>query len=65
MSELVFSPTEDFFSDEFRSQYIKGLTYNVRDDKLFQAVDGWISEGKVVVVGAVNAAQVSGTGEVI
>ena len=47
-----FRALEDFWSDVFRSQYSKGLVYNVREGntKLALAVADWVPQGKVEVL---------------
>jgi hypothetical protein len=67
---MQFTPTEDFFSEEMRSQYMKGLTYTVRpgDDALEKCVQKWMKDGKVsegaAPVNATGPAKVSGKGKV-
>jgi hypothetical protein len=55
---MTFTPTDDFWSDEFHSYYVKGLTYTVNNEKLAKAVEGWLADGKVVP--AVAGARVKG-----
>ncbi len=45
----TFTPTEDFFSKELNSSYVKGMSYNLRagNVKLLKLVDEWRSEGLV------------------
>ena len=47
-----FTPLHDFYSDEFRSNYVSGLAYTVRlgNVKLDVAVRNWIREQKVKIV---------------
>jgi len=52
-----FTPTEDFYSEEFQSQYCKGLTYYVTEARdaegnvvvspLAQKVEEWRAAGRV------------------
>ena len=46
---MQFTPLKDFFSDEFQSHYLVGLSYTVRpgDDTLAALVPQWIDQGKV------------------
>lgn len=46
---MQFTVLEDFFSKELKSQYCKGLSYNVRpaDAVLAELVPQWVEEGKV------------------
>jgi hypothetical protein len=62
---MQFTPNEDFFSEETKSQYCKGLSYTAQDG-LLEHVQRWLEEGKVRL-GAPdipNEAQVNGAGEV-
>ena len=71
-----FTPTQDFFSEDTRSQYVRGLNYTVRDgnEKLHALVAQWMTDGKVRLgtaapsdtAGATVAShgQVTGTGTV-
>ena len=47
-----FRCMEDFFSTETKSQYVKGLTYSVRDgnEKLHKLVQDWSGQHKVEVL---------------
>lgn len=49
--KYTFKVLEDFFSEEFRSQYVKDQKYNVRSDNiaLHEAVQVWQGQGKVEV----------------
>lgn len=67
----VFMAVEDFFSPEFQSGYVKGLTYTLREGnkKLGDCLTKWLEEGKVVLVdtakpAVAGEAKVSGQGEV-
>ena len=44
-----FTVIDDFHSEEFRCDYVAGLSYEARDEdeKLLGLLDQWISEGKV------------------
>lgn len=57
--DIKFTPQEDFFSEEFRSAYLKGLSYQARpgDLKLRALLPGWIAEGKVRLGSPNDAAQ--------
>jgi len=48
-----FTAMQDFWSDETKSQYMKGLSYTVHDgnDKLAALVQRWTKEGKVELGG--------------
>lgn len=47
-----FRPRKTFTSTETGSEYIAGMTYNVREgnDKLNRLVEGWLKDNKVEVV---------------
>lgn len=68
-----FSPTQDFFSQEFQSQYIKGLMYTVRPaDALLEKLvmepeTGWLATGKVELVDASlkTLSRMEGKGKVV
>jgi len=59
---MRFTALQDFFSEETRSQYTKGLSYTVRpaDKTLAELVPLWIEQGKVAPGGP--GAEVSGEG---
>ena len=66
-----FVANEDFYSPEFKSHYVKGLSYTIRtgNQKLFDIVhDKWIGEGKVSLfvsgIPQPGVARVSGVGVV-
>lgn len=67
-----FTPTEDFYSEQFKSQYLVGLNYTVRDQDspLHTAVQEWLEQGSVVlgvaesVVDGKTTSSVKGKGEV-
>lgn len=66
---MIFSPTHDFFSDEFQSAYLTGLRYTATDDtpRLRAAVDRWLADGAVVVIpgdAPVPTVQLQGSGMV-
>lgn len=62
---MIFTPLHDFWSDEFQSQYSKGLTYTARTPLLHYAVEQWVKEGKVAIIKEkLPAASVRGRGEV-
>lgn len=46
---VFFTPVEDFFSEEFQSQYVKGLSYQAKpeDGKLLALLPEWVEAGKV------------------
>lgn len=46
---MQFTPLEDFFSPELKSQYCVGLSYRARpqDTKLLALLPTWIKQGKV------------------
>jgi len=45
----TFTPTKNFHSEEFASDYIKGMSYNIREgnDKLAALVEQWRKDGLV------------------
>lgn len=49
---VFFSPTKDFFSDQFRSQYTAGLVYqaSAANAALLAAVHDWEQQGLVTLV---------------
>lgn len=55
-----FTAIENFSSPETKSEYVKDMSYTVRDgnDKLAKLVETWVAEKKVVLGGP--AAKVSG-----
>jgi hypothetical protein len=59
---IVFTAQEDFFADETQSQYVKGLSYTIRDgdEKLAKAHTKWLRDGRIVLGGP--AARISGKG---
>ena len=66
---MQFTPLKDFFSEEFQSHYLVGLSYTVRpgDDKLAALVPQWIKEGKVRLGASgapLEAAKVVGSGKI-
>lgn len=72
---IKFTPVVDFYSEEFSSQYVKGLYYTLRRDaalneKLASCMETWLDEGSIVLVDpsqgtdATGKSAVSGTGVV-
>jgi hypothetical protein len=65
---MQFTPLEDFFSDELRSQYCVGLSYTVREkDLVLQSLlPEWLEKGLVILGPPENAVaqQVAGQGKV-
>ena len=58
---MKFTPTEDFWCEELKSQYVKGLSYTVHypTSRLAKYAKQWLAEGKIKeVVGP--AATISG-----
>jgi hypothetical protein len=49
---MFFTPTKDFYSEGFRSQYCKDMVYRVRrgNDPLEAAVEEWRKSGLVKVI---------------
>ena len=48
---MVFTILEDFFSEEMRSQYVKGLTYNSAEKEggpgcPIELVETWVAAGR-------------------
>ena len=70
MERIIFEAVEDFFSEEFDSQYAKGLRYTIHpgNTKLATAVAKWIEQKRVRIVdaqpGAAQPAEMTGTGKV-
>lgn len=70
---IKFTPTKDFVSKEFKSVYVRGLSYTVREGntKLLAAVSRWLEEGLVKVKTDAGApmearrASMEGRGEVM
>jgi hypothetical protein len=59
---IPFTPTADFFSEETKSHYCKGLGYTARPGEIVaEHVERWVSEGKVTFGAAV--AELAGAGE--
>ena len=58
---MKFTPTENFWCEELKSQYVKGLTYTVHypTSRLAGYAKNWLAEGKVTEVVS-PAAAVSG-----
>ena len=58
-----FTVIDGFFSEEMRSEYVAGMSYEAEDGSgLSELVDEWIAQGKVREGGP--ASEVSGGGEV-
>lgn len=47
---MTFVALTDFYSDELKSQYCKGLTYTIRPDNNALAVQAkrWANDGKIL-----------------
>lgn len=47
----TFVPTEDFYSEQFRSHYVTGMRYSVREGNtaLATAVQAWADVGRVTL----------------
>jgi len=57
-SILYFSPTKDFWNEQFRSQYIQGLQYHAHPKSaLYPVALQWIQEGKAKAVRAASSIQ--------
>lgn len=67
---MQFTALQDFWCEELKSQYTKGMTYTVRagNDRLAQFVTKWLAAGKVTLgaaaVAATTDAEVRGSGTV-
>lgn len=46
---IQFTPVEDFFSDETKSQYCAGMSYKASNEAMLDLVLGWSSQGKVEI----------------
>lgn len=46
---VQFTPVEDFFSDETKSQYCAGMSYKASNDAMLDLALQWSSEGKVKI----------------
>lgn len=46
---MDFTATKDFYSEELKSQYTKGLSYTARPEnkKLLDLLPKWAKEGKI------------------
>lgn len=73
---MTFVPNQDFLSSEFKSAYVKGMTYTIREGntKLLAAVIQWVELGMVGMVEASTTdsggteafkSKMSGQGEVV
>lgn len=60
---MDFTATKDFYSEELKSQYAKGMSYTARSDnvKLLEVLPKWEREGKIVY-GRPAPAKVAGRG---
>lgn len=49
---MIFTPTQDFFSEVLASHYIAGLHYTVQsgNDRLVTAARQWLAEGKIILM---------------
>lgn len=45
---MHFTPKSDFWSPEFKSQYIAGLIYTIRNERLRDIAETWKAEGRIV-----------------
>ncbi len=59
---MLFTPIQDFWSDETGSQYMTGLRYTVRYQEMAEIVERWVVEGKVQLVDDIRSS-VSGKGK--
>ncbi len=66
MANQQFVALKTFFSSEFKSEYVEGLTYTIRpgNDKLAELATKWAEEGKIAFGGIVTEGKVGGTGDV-
>jgi hypothetical protein len=53
----IFTVIDGFQSEELKSEYVAGLSYEARDEDtvLLGLIDGWIAEGKVREGGPVSS----------
>jgi hypothetical protein len=66
---IVFTPTQDFFSEAFDSHYCTGLRYTAHPDnpRLRAAVTEWVQQGKVTLLpagGGTQPASMGGIGSI-
>lgn len=63
---MQFTPLKDFYSEDFKSQYLVGFSYNATDEKLLEHVNEWVARGFVRLGSpdTLTEAKVSGAGEV-
>ena len=61
---IVFTPTEDFFSEAFDSQYCADLRYTAQPEnrRLRAAVAEWVEQGKVRMLPASSGTQPASMG---
>lgn len=59
---MWFEPVQDFWCEEFGSQYVAGLHYTVRSKEMAKTVEQWVADGKVRLVEA-RRSGLSGKGE--
>jgi hypothetical protein len=59
----VYKALKTFHGEEFRSEYVKGMTYKARQPETEEVFERWVKEGKFAFVGEVGAnADVNGKG---
>lgn len=67
---VEFEPLDFFYAPEYRSHYMKGMRYTIKDDNaaLAEIVARWVAEGRVRIVPRnemrAGTAKVTGTGVV-
>jgi hypothetical protein len=54
---MTFTPLCDFYCEEFKSEYCRGLSYTVRNARLFELAKQWERDGKIKFT---NGARVAG-----
>jgi hypothetical protein len=69
MTMRQFRALKDFHAPEFRSDYVTGLTYTIRDgnDKLATAAEAWAADGRIAFLDSsvtASSATVVGIGTV-
>lgn len=62
---MDFTCLKNFYSEETKSEYVKGMNYTARldNEKLLQLLPKWRDEGKIEF-GRPAAAEISGRGQV-